>query len=413
MPLWHGTQEEKLQSLLSAGYTAFCTTDDGYFGKGVYTTPDAAYAQMYANGLNPLHQPNARLILNWVVSYKSLPIVSGDYDRANQRLMLPVDPQYDARYVPVVQGAPGSTEYIPTQAGQPYFDYREFMTQNGAQVLPRYVVTLQKSLLDDGSGLKSQDRLMLNAAKEPLNILMSEYLVKKYKIIEEQERLQQKEELSRIKEIELKERTARLELEQWMRWNYAVIAICSRVQPSFSLIPEIARGHEEEYLQFLRKRLIYKPDPHSDAGKIELPIAALANPLGSTFDISGCGDSGNYLSFATGYRKGKNQKNANKVEVWIVPRFLVEKELETTVGHFREIMDKWPRRKTVGLIFTWGAWDDLRCFEYKVGNYMYPRSMVNIVSNAETTHTYHKIGEMVSPENRGCVKRRIGKFRYE
>ena len=44
MPLWHGIHEEKLRSLLSAGYTAFCETDNGCFGKGVYTPPDAAYA---------------------------------------------------------------------------------------------------------------------------------------------------------------------------------------------------------------------------------------------------------------------------------------------------------------------------------------------------------------------------------
>jgi hypothetical protein len=34
MPLWHGTQREKLGSLLSAGYGAFGDTDNGYFGKG-------------------------------------------------------------------------------------------------------------------------------------------------------------------------------------------------------------------------------------------------------------------------------------------------------------------------------------------------------------------------------------------
>ena len=128
-------------------------------------------------------------------------------------------------------------------------------------------------------------------------------------------------------------------------------------------IPQIARGYEEIYQRFLKGALVYRP-LGSDLGKIELPIAKLANPLEGTFDLSSCGDTGNYLSIATGYRRGKKTENANKLEIWITPRFLIEKELTTNAGHFREIMNKWPTTAPVGLFWTWGGWDKLEWMTY-------------------------------------------------
>ena len=123
------------------------------------------------------------------------------------------------------------------------------------------------------------------------------------------------------------------------------------------VIPEIARGYEDIYKRFLKGALVYRPTPGSDAGKIELPIGALANPLEGMFDLSWCGDTGKYLSIATGYRKGKNPQNKDKVEIWIAPRFMIEKELATTAGHFKEIMGKWNKdRAPVGLFWTYGVW---------------------------------------------------------
>ena len=99
-------------------------------------------------------------------------------------------------------------------------------------------------------------------------------------------------------------------------------------------IPEVACGYEEVYERFLKGKLIYKPQEGSDVGRIDLPIAALANPLEGTFDLSKCGDAGNYFSISTGYRKQKIAKNESKVEIWFAPRFLIEKELKTTASHF-------------------------------------------------------------------------------
>ncbi len=128
-------------------------------------------------------------------------------------------------------------------------------------------------------------------------------------------------------------------------------------------IPDIAHGHEEIYQRFIGGKLIYKPDPNSDIGKIELQIASLLNPLESTFDLSRCGDTGNYLSISTGYKKGKIAANDGKAEVWIVPKFVVEKDVggggilsvfrTVPVDHYRDIINEWTA--PFGLFYTWGS----------------------------------------------------------
>src|SRR3546814_6755455 len=94
-------------------------------------------------------------------------------------------------------------------------------------------------------------------------------------------------------------------------------------------------------------------------------IADLANPLEGTFDLSRCGDAGNYLSIATGYRKGKISSNANKVEVWLTPWFLIGKNFHDTASHFAPIMRSWDANKApIGLFLTWGGWEDKEVYHH-------------------------------------------------
>ena len=136
-------------------------------------------------------------------------------------------------------------------------------------------------------------------------------------------------------------------------------SIPARPAPSIA-IPEIARGHEDIYERFLKGVLVYRPNEGSDVGKIELPIAALANPLESTFDLSKCGDTGQYLSISTGYRKVQTPANANKVEIWFTPRFLVDKEMPHLAPnhHMRQVIRSWDSaRAPIGIFWTWGGWN--------------------------------------------------------
>src|SRR6185437_1995335 len=82
-------------------------------------------------------------------------------------------------------------------------------------------------------------------------------------------------------------------------------------------IPILAKGgHEETYKRFYNGVLIYRPNPTSPDRQIKLPVASLEYPLNGTFDLSKCGDMGQYLSISTGYRKKKNPENAGKLEIW-------------------------------------------------------------------------------------------------
>ena len=131
-----------------------------------------------------------------------------------------------------------------------------------------------------------------------------------------------------------------------------------------------AKGNEGIYRRFFKGELIYRPKGiNKTEGEIRLRIADLKNPLEGTFDLSQCGDAGNYLSINTGYRKGKKQENANnanKVEIWLTPRFLVEKEQSGSAKHLQPIMSKWSKDISVGVLYTWGGWDDMSYFDYNI-----------------------------------------------
>ena len=148
------------------------------------------------------------------------------------------------------------------------------------------------------------------------------------------------------------------------------------------------------YQRFLKGVLIYRPQEGSDAGKIVLPISTLGNPLEGTFDLSRCGDMGKYLSISTGYKKRKKEENASKVEIWFTPRFLIEKELNTTAKHFQAIFPaKWNANAPVGIFWTWGGWDDLSWMDYLTTQNMDNLSKIDLYENWKkskmTAHDTH------------------------
>lgn len=132
------------------------------------------------------------------------------------------------------------------------------------------------------------------------------------------------------------------------------------IERPIRIIPEVALGYEAIYERFLRGVLVYRPQEGSDEGRIEMRIADLANPLGSTFDLSRCGDTGTYLSIATGYRRVHTPSNRGKVEIWFTPKFLVDKEMARLAPshHMRTILGSWDAaRAPVGIFWTWGGWN--------------------------------------------------------
>lgn len=142
-----------------------------------------------------------------------------------------------------------------------------------------------------------------------------------------------------------------------------VLGARPKLKASRIAIPEIAIGHEEIYQRFLMGRLMYKPDPFSDVGQKEFRIGSLTNPLSGVFDISGCGDSAQYLQISTGYRTTVNSVNVNKVEVWILPQFLIQRDPRARkFNDSLQILEE-HRDKPFAILFTWGGWKDLTCYE--------------------------------------------------
>ncbi len=73
---------------------------------------------------------------------------------------------------------------------------------------------------------------------------------------------------------------------------------------------------------------------------------------------------GRYISISTGYRKGKIAANKDKLEIWITPKFVVENELRTSASHYAPIMTPGLWTYPVGIIWTYGGWDDMSWYDY-------------------------------------------------
>ena len=139
-------------------------------------------------------------------------------------------------------------------------------------------------------------------------------------------------------------------------------------RPLGSPIPSVARGFEEEYRRFLNMRLVYKPNKDNDTGRVDIAVSRFidlgVDPLSGTFDLRAFGDAGRYISIHTGYRKGKIAANKDKLEIFLCPKFLAERELGSTATHLAPIMGEWSN--PVGYFWTWGNWDNLDWYDYLV-----------------------------------------------
>jgi hypothetical protein len=162
------------------------------------------------------------------------------------------------------------------------------------------------------------------------------------------------------------------------------------------VVPEIARGHEEFYRLFINGKLIYKK---GQPDQVELPFSGLSNLLAGTFDLSPCGDAAKHLSISTGYCRADNPANADKVEICIMPRFLIEKSLarecplDSTarecpfdLGMFLAEVE-WPAQYgpgPLGLFFTQGNKSE---FSYLLS--YFPKVMNPVNSNFTLQNAHH------------------------
>ena len=146
LPLWHGTTEAVSEHIFNTGYGIFNSnnpefvTDDGFFGRGIYTAHEAEYAyRCYAQK----HGDKGVLLLSWVSLFEAYPIVHGDMPKVQGK---PIGYDHcDAHFIPVRSNQhPNTVLYYPCDFGEKSH-YTEVVVFNPAQCLPRYRVKLLKS----------------------------------------------------------------------------------------------------------------------------------------------------------------------------------------------------------------------------------------------------------------------------
>jgi hypothetical protein len=166
-----------------------------------------------------------------------------------------------------------------------------------------------------------------------------------------------------------------------------------KAEPS---IPLVACGYEAIYERFLNGSLIYRPSKKSDAGMMTLPIRELKNPLEGKFQLFYCQKRNTtmaiYLSISTGYRKRKNT-DLHSIEIWVAPRFLIERELNTTAKHFNSIMGNWKPEAEVGLFWTWSGWaSDDHDMDHLTTENMDSLSKIDLYENWKKSKSTNKFG---------------------
>jgi hypothetical protein len=151
LPLWHGSSEEAGESVATSGFVYFGktslggvgpkSTDEGFFGSGIYFTNSSRYASdIYSRG---------HIFLAWVSMREPFPVV-GDPTKADMKILQGRGhyKDYNAHYVPVTSinpSDPYEAYYYPTKEGEkPHCD--EIVVFHKSQTLPRFWVELQVEL---------------------------------------------------------------------------------------------------------------------------------------------------------------------------------------------------------------------------------------------------------------------------
>jgi len=133
---WHGTSKEVVSQICSGGFASLATTDQGFFGKGLYFTNSIDYAQrVYSKG--------NILLLCWIATSNLFPVI---FDDMSDLLGKPHFQNYDSHYVPVCPSNPNNPNEVVYNACKPQQQpvYDEFVVFDESQVFPRYIVHLRE-----------------------------------------------------------------------------------------------------------------------------------------------------------------------------------------------------------------------------------------------------------------------------
>lgn len=164
--MWHGSSADKCQSICESGFTFFGkhkggtvkSTDEGFFGSGIYFTNSARYAaDIYSDGQH--------LILAWVSMRTPYPVVSDKKGSIctdmNTLRGQGAYENYNAHYIPVVSINPKNAKcaiYYPCAKGEkPTCD--ELVVFHKSQSLPCFWVEICVDLPKSVSSLSSNNNV--------------------------------------------------------------------------------------------------------------------------------------------------------------------------------------------------------------------------------------------------------------
>jgi len=136
VPGFHGTQESLVDEICETGFANLATTDPGFFGKGIYSTPQGEYAaRVYGKGACILSFIS---VLNaFPVIFEDMPSLLGAGSYAN----------CDVHFAPVVPKRPDQKDETVYEAIKitetPVYD--ELVVFQDSQIVPRFVIYYDKN----------------------------------------------------------------------------------------------------------------------------------------------------------------------------------------------------------------------------------------------------------------------------
>eukprot|EP00026_Physarum_polycephalum_P007712 Phypoly_transcript_07777.p1 GENE.Phypoly_transcript_07777~~Phypoly_transcript_07777.p1 ORF type:complete len:416 (+),score=62.88 Phypoly_transcript_07777:288-1535(+) len=140
MGAFHGTTADRAKTIIEVGFANLASNDEGWFGNGIYFTPNPEYAAMYCKG-----NPNPCLIFCYVILANPYPVVFSDASSMENRRFLEKANyrNYGCHFVPVVRY--GDSDFRPPDPAKTMDGpvYNELVIFQEADILPHTIIYLE------------------------------------------------------------------------------------------------------------------------------------------------------------------------------------------------------------------------------------------------------------------------------
>jgi len=147
--LWHGTTQTAFNSIQNTGFVNLATTDDNFFGDGIYGTIDAEYAnRVYAVEPAARRSDQPVLLVNSVACFATYPQIESPWAKKEAWQTKSFYKKYDTRFVWVSPRDPANKNEVNYDPSLPWTlpTYSEIVCSESA-CIPRYRVELKLIVL--------------------------------------------------------------------------------------------------------------------------------------------------------------------------------------------------------------------------------------------------------------------------